>query len=147
MTCLYSSLINNCSGPVISYIPVLNCPIQFHSIFFMHTKSVFLVLPDSKPCLLFALPLQSRSVSSCGPRRNTYLDIRMKMKSKKGFPGGASGKEPVCQKERMWVHSLCGEDPLEKEIATPSSILAWRIPWTEQPGELQSLELQKVKHD
>ena len=113
----------------------------------MHTKSVFLVLPDSKPCLLFALPLQSRSVSSCGPRRNTYLDIRMKMKSKKGFPGGASGKEPVCQKERMWVHSLCGEDPLEKEIATPSSILAWEIPWTEEPGGLRSMESQRIRYD
>ena len=39
------------------------------------------------------------------------------------------------------------EDPLEKEKATHSSILAWRIPWTEKPGGLQSMELQKVGHD
>ena len=39
------------------------------------------------------------------------------------------------------------EDPLEKEMATHSSILAWKIPWTEEPGGLQSMELQGVRHD
>ena len=42
----------------------------------------------------------------------------------------------------MWVQTLGGEDPLEKAMATHSSILAWRIPWTKEPGELQSLGLQ-----
>ena len=46
-----------------------------------------------------------------------------------------------------WVRSLGGEDPLEKEIATHSSILAWRIPWTEEPGGLQSTGSQRVRHD
>ena len=46
-----------------------------------------------------------------------------------------------------WVQSLGQEDPLEKEMATHSSILAWRIPWTEEPGGLQSTGLQKVGHD
>ena len=41
----------------------------------------------------------------------------------------------------MWVRSLDWEDPLEEGIATHSSILAWRIPWTEEPGILQSVEL------
>ena len=45
------------------------------------------------------------------------------------------------------VQSLGGEDPLEKEMATHSSILAWRIPWTEEPGRLQSMGLQRVEHD
>ena len=45
------------------------------------------------------------------------------------------------------VRSLAGEDPLEKEMATHSSILAWRVPWTEEPGGLQSMGLQKVGHD
>ena len=45
------------------------------------------------------------------------------------------------------VRSLGGEDPLEKEVATHSSILAWRIPWPEEPGELQYMELQRVRHD
>ena len=45
------------------------------------------------------------------------------------------------------VQSLSQEDNLEKEMSTHSSILAWRIPWTEEPGELQSMELQRVGHD
>ena len=45
-----------------------------------------------------------------------------------------------------WVQSLGWEDPLEKEMATHSSILAWRIPWTEEPGGLQSTGLQRVRH-
>ena len=43
----------------------------------------------------------------------------------------------------MWVPSLAREDPLEKEMATHFSILAWKILWTEEPGRLQSLELQR----
>ena len=46
-----------------------------------------------------------------------------------------------------WVRSLGQEDPLEKEMATHSSILAWRIPWTEEPGRLQSTGSQRVGHD
>ena len=47
----------------------------------------------------------------------------------------------------IWVRSLGWEDPLEKGMATLSSILAWRILWTEEPGELQSMGLQRVWHD
>ena len=46
-----------------------------------------------------------------------------------------------------WVRSLGQKDPLEKEMATHSSILAWKIPWTEEPGGLQSVGLQRVRHD
>ena len=46
-----------------------------------------------------------------------------------------------------WVRSLGWEDPLEEGMATPSSILAWRIPRTEEPGGLQSMGLQRVEHD
>ena len=45
------------------------------------------------------------------------------------------------------VRSLGWEDPLEKEMATHSSIHAWKIPWTEEPGRLQSMGLQRVGHD
>ena len=45
------------------------------------------------------------------------------------------------------VRSLGREDPLEKEMATHSSTLAWKIPWTEEPGRLQSMESQRIKHD
>ena len=46
-----------------------------------------------------------------------------------------------------WVQSLGWEDPLEKEMATHSSILAWKIPWTKEPGGLQSMGSQRVGHD
>ena len=46
-----------------------------------------------------------------------------------------------------WVQSLGQEDPLEKEMGTHSSILAWEIPWTEEPGGLQSMGKQRVGHD
>ena len=46
-----------------------------------------------------------------------------------------------------WVQSLGREDPLEKEMATHSSIIAWKIPWTEEPGRLQSMGSQRVRHD
>ena len=55
-----------------------------------------------------------------------------------GFPGGASGKGPTCQQQ---------EDPLEEGITTHSSILAWRIPWTEELGGLWSIGSQRVRHD
>ena len=48
---------------------------------------------------------------------------------------------------KTWVRSLGQKHPLEKAMATPSSILAWRIPWTEEPGRLQSLGLHRVGHD
>ena len=50
-------------------------------------------------------------------------------------------------RRETWVQSLGGEDPLEKEMATHSSILAWRIPWTEEAGRLQSTGSQRVGHD
>ena len=61
-----------------------------------------------------------------------------------GFPGGTSGKEPACQCRRheSWVWSLSRGDPLEKGMATHSSILAWRIPWTEEPDGLQAMGSQ-----
>jgi len=49
--------------------------------------------------------------------------------------------------QETWVRFLGWEDPLEKETATHSSIPDWRIPWTEKPGRLQSMGLQRVRHD
>ena len=59
-----------------------------------------------------------------------------------GFPGGSVVKNPPAKQE-TWVQSQRWEDPLEKEMATHSSILAWEIPWTEEPSGLQSMGLQK----
>ena len=55
-------------------------------------------------------------------------------------------KSPPAMPE-TWVQSLGWEDPLEEGMATHSSVLAWRIPWTEEPGRLQSSGLQRVRHD
>ena len=49
--------------------------------------------------------------------------------------------------QETWVLSLSQEEPLEKGMATLSSILAWEIPWTEEPGGLQSMGLQRVRQD
>ena len=66
-----------------------------------------------------------------------------------GFPGGASGKKPACQcrKQEMQVWSLGQEDPLEEGLATHSSTLAGRIPWTEEPGGLQSVGSHRVRYN
>ena len=55
--------------------------------------------------------------------------------------------KPLPAMWETWVRCLGWEDPLEKEMATHSSILAWRIPWMEEPGGLQSTESQRVRHD
>ena len=62
-----------------------------------------------------------------------------------GSPSGSVVKDPPA-KQKMWVPSLGQEDPLEKEMATLSSILAWRIPWTQELGRLQSM-LLKIEHE
>ena len=51
------------------------------------------------------------------------------------------------ERQETWVQSLGQEDPLEKEAATHSSILAWEIPWMEEPGGLQSMGSQRVGHN
>ena len=64
-----------------------------------------------------------------------------------GFPGGGRCKEsmPASARDVGLIPGL--EDPLEKETATHSSVLAWRIPWTEEPGGLQFMVSQSVGHD
>ena len=49
--------------------------------------------------------------------------------------------------QETWVRTLGWEDPLEKEMAIHSSTIAWKIPWTEEPGRLQSMGSQRVRHD
>ena len=60
----------------------------------------------------------------------------------RGFTGGSNSKESACN-----VGDPGQEDPLEKEMATHASTLAWRIPRTEEPGRLQSIGLLRVRHD
>ena len=71
-----------------------------------------------------------------------------------GYPLQYSWASPAAQVVKnlpaiweTWLRSLGWEDPLEMEMTTHSNMLAWRIPWTEEPGGLQSMELQRVGHD
>ena len=69
-------------------------------------------------------------------------------KTSRSFPGSPDGKECMCQEmQETQVRSLGQEDPLEEGMAAHSSILAWEIPWTEEPRGLQSIGLQRVTHD
>ena len=65
------------------------------------------------------------------------------------FPSGPVIKNPpaVQETQELQVQSLGGEDPLEKGMATHSSILAWKSPWTEEPGGLQSMGSQRVRNN
>ena len=79
--------------------------------------------------MLVSNPPQPRIAAKC----SDYLGT--------GFPGGSVVKNPSAMQEtrEMWVRSLGQEKPLEEEMAPHSSILAWEIPWTEEPGGLQSM--------
>ena len=63
-----------------------------------------------------------------------------------GFFSGSAVKN-LPAKQETWVQPLGQEDPLENEMATHSSVLAWEIPWTEEPGRIQSMGSQRVGHD
>ena len=66
-----------------------------------------------------------------------------------GFSSGSAVKNLPARQEMQetWILSLSWVDPLEEGVTTHSSIFAWEIPWTEEPGGLQSMGLQKVGHD
>ena len=80
---------------------------------------------------------------SCYSRTHLGLEKRH-IWGKESFPGG-SGVKNCLPMQETWVQSLGQEDPLEKEMATHSSILAWRIPWTDEPGGLQFMGLERVR--
>ena len=72
----------------------------------------------------------------------TLVSLNQFFVKQKDFPSGSEVKNPPAMQETK-VQSLGWEDPLEKEMATHSRILAWEIPWTEEPGGLQSMGSQK----
>ena len=80
------------------------------------------------------------------PKRKKW---QFKIQIHQAFPGGSDGKESVCYvaDRSLMIPGSSLEGPLEKGMATHSSILAWRIPWTEEPGRLQSMRSQRVGHD
>ena len=96
-------------------------------------------------CLWWFLP--SRTFGKHGSVHPFSIDYEYPGEA--GFSGGSAVKNPVGSigAAGEWVRSLGREDPLEKGMATHSRILFWRIPWTEKPGKLQSIGLQKVSYD
>ena len=80
-----------------------------------------------------------------GCDREVKWRFRTKENHVQSLDGSVIKNLPTTQETQVWP--LGEEDSLEKEMATHSSILAWRIPWTEEPGWLQSKELQRVGHD
>ena len=81
-------------------------------------------------------PLPHTHYSHGSPAQAFFRNLQPYIGMEAGFPGGSGVKNPPAKQE-MPVRSLGQEDPLEKEKATHSSVLAWRIPWTEEPGGLQ----------
>ena len=84
--------------------------------------------------------IKNTSCPNMSYSKNVYI------KAVWGFPWGLDDKESACNAGDH-VQSLGWEDPLEKEMAIPFSFLAQRISWTEEPGGLQSMGLQRVGHD
>ena len=89
-----------------------------------------------------------------GPRKwNQSMFLKIIFKRKIIYlsvvPSGSAVKNPsaIQEEQETWVRSLGQEDPLEEGLATHSCILAWRMLWTEEPGRLQSVGLQRVGHD
>ena len=103
-----------------------------------------------KPRILTTrLPGHSLSITlTCtGKKICVWLALLQYLLYCNGLPWWLSGKEPACQCWEMWVQLLGWEDPLEKAMATHSSTLAWKIPWMEELGGLQSMGLLRVGHD
>ena len=82
--------------------------------------------------------------------RGRYCNLIRDSSLFRSFPGGKSGKKSTCNAgdlQETQVQSLGWEDSLEKEMATHFTILAWEMSWTEEPGGLQCMELQRVRHN
>ena len=87
---------------------------------------------------------RERNVGDCALRRGTGTSV-LQGSNGTSLVALMVKRLPTLQETR--VRSLSQEEPLEKEMATHSSTLAWRIPWTDEPGGLQSMGLQRVGHD
>ena len=85
------------------------------------------------------------STSMCWIRKRRSLITSLKKKKLSSLIAQMVKKSPAMQE--TWVWSLGWEDPLEKEMATHYTILAWIIPWTEEPGRLKSRGSQRIRHD
>ena len=111
------------------------------NIYTNHLTSLFPLFPPSALCLYFSFlslphiftecPLETSSYKTSPGKPSDFFILNSVI-----FPGGSDGKASACN-VGDWVQSLGWEDPLEKAMAFHSSTLAWKIPWTEEPGRLQ----------
>ena len=104
----------------------------------MRLLTVSLIAHSLHPIFFFFLKSKAEDCYKDEYFSNLHTDL--------GFPGGSWVENPPATWE-TWVRSLGWKDPLEKGTATRFSILAWRSPWTEEPGGLQSMGSQRVRHD
>ena len=95
-----------------------------------------------KVCKLPLIPPTLIVKESSKEKKNEAINSNAK--EKLGLPSGKESACPMAELQETWVQSLSQGDPLEEVMATHSSILAWEIPWTEEPGGLQSMGLQRV---
>ena len=114
--------------------------VELHSLFSSANPNIS-QCPDE-----FAL-LQENIPYFFSPISSLFLVFFFFLNPFRDFPGGSVVKNPSANAGEMQVQSLRWEDPLEKEMASHSSILVWEIPWTEEPGRLQSVGSQRVEHD
>ena len=115
------------------------------------------VAPTKGKARVFVLhePRRQRGRQDYWTAWNEWVNECIQLKSPSEFSGcwwtlggspGSSVVKNLPAKQETWIWSLDWEDPLEKEMATCSNILAWKIPWTKQSSEQQSMGLQRVKH-
>ena len=96
-----------------------------------------------EPVHLIQSPFQNRAFHTS----TKYKTKKVKLKSWFRWHWWLRISLPMQEMQGTWVWSLDQEDPLEKEMATHSSILVWKFPWAEEPGRLQSMGLQRVRHN
>ena len=90
--------------------------------------------------------VQNNPFSLCACQQLKLRTFKFMCVVGRGFPGVSVVKNPPAMQETR-IQSLSWGDPLEKEVRAHSGILAWVIPWTEEPGRLQSMGSQRVVHD
>ena len=113
----------------ILYVPSFVLFFRFH----MQMISCILSFSD----LLHLVSMISSRSTYVAANRNISFSLRSEYIQLRGFPGGSAVKNlPVQEVQETWVQSPGREDPLEEGMTTHSSILAWRLPWTEGPGRL-----------
>ena len=119
------------------------------SLFFVGTYHVspgqIKSLMSKKDCVLFSGP-NPTSLVSCMQQETSQCLLVIILVQSRDLTGGSDGEESAYSAGDP-VQSLGWEGPLEKGVTTYSSILAWKIPWTEKPGRPQSMGLQRTEHD